>query len=112
MNGFIRKHPPRSRVRACYSGSTVSPTSVPAQAGSMHFRHSDDIWQDFPELVPGVLWTGGISADARVAPQLDAFQATARARLAAGPESELPEINAWRRVFSRMGLKPTQYRCA
>jgi DNA/RNA-binding domain of Phe-tRNA-synthetase-like protein len=24
----------------------------------------------------------------------------------------LPEIQAWRRAFSRMGLKPTQYRCA
>jgi DNA/RNA-binding domain of Phe-tRNA-synthetase-like protein len=27
-------------------------------------------------------------------------------------ESELPEIQAWRRAFSRMGLKPTQYRSA
>ncbi|HQZ91086.1 MAG TPA: phenylalanine--tRNA ligase beta subunit-related protein [Thermomicrobiales bacterium] len=27
-------------------------------------------------------------------------------------ESLLPEVQAWRRVFSRMGLKPTQYRCA
>ncbi len=78
----------------------------------MHFRHSDDIWQNFPELAPGVLWTDGITAAASVDAQLEAFQATARARLAAGSESELPEINAWRRVFSRMGLKPTQYRCA
>jgi DNA/RNA-binding domain of Phe-tRNA-synthetase-like protein len=37
----------------------------------------------------------------------------AQARLAAaGSEAELPEIQAWRRVFARMGLKPTQYRCA
>jgi DNA/RNA-binding domain of Phe-tRNA-synthetase-like protein len=28
------------------------------------------------------------------------------------PEGELPEIQAWRRAFSAMGLKPTQYRCA
>ncbi|WP_264830499.1 phenylalanine--tRNA ligase beta subunit-related protein, partial [Klebsiella michiganensis] len=27
-------------------------------------------------------------------------------------EGELPEIQAWRRAFSKMGLKPTQYRCA
>ena len=27
-------------------------------------------------------------------------------------ESELPEIQAWRRAFAAMGLKPTQYRCA
>jgi DNA/RNA-binding domain of Phe-tRNA-synthetase-like protein len=36
----------------------------------------------------------------------------AEARLANTLEGELPEIQAWRRVFSRMGLKPTQYRCA
>jgi DNA/RNA-binding domain of Phe-tRNA-synthetase-like protein len=78
----------------------------------MDFRHSDDIWTSFPELSGGVLWTGGVTSEAPVGPHIEAFQATARARLAAGSESELPEINAWRRVFSRMGLKPTQYRCA
>src|SRR5690606_9920764 len=36
----------------------------------------------------------------------------ARARLAGGSEAELPEIQAWRRTFAAMGLKPTQYRCA
>ena len=78
----------------------------------MHFRHSDEIWRDFPELVPGVLRAECIGADATVEAPLRQFHAIARSRLAAGPESELPEIAAWRRVFSRMGLKPTQYRCA
>ena len=78
----------------------------------MNFRHSDDIWQSFPELVPGVLWSDGITNVASVDSQIEAFHATARSRLAAGSEAELPEISAWRRVFSRMGLKPTQYRCA
>ena len=78
----------------------------------MHFSHSDEIWRDFPELVPGVLRAEGISADAAVDAPLEQFHAVARSRLAAGAESELPEIAAWRRVFSRMGLKPTQYRCA
>ena len=78
----------------------------------MHFRHSDEIWRDFPELVPGVLRAEGISANVTVDAPLEHFHAIARSRLAAGPESELPEIAAWRRVFSRMGLKPTQYRCA
>jgi DNA/RNA-binding domain of Phe-tRNA-synthetase-like protein len=36
----------------------------------------------------------------------------ARQRLAGATESDLPEIQAWRRGFARMGLKPTQYRCA
>jgi DNA/RNA-binding domain of Phe-tRNA-synthetase-like protein len=70
------------------------------------------MWSSFPELVPGVLCTAGITSEAAIDAQMEAFQAAARARLATGSESELPEINAWRRVFSRMGLKPTQYRCA
>ena len=78
----------------------------------MHFRHSDEIWRDFPELVPGVLRAEGITASATVDAPLEQFHTVARSRLATGPESELPEIAAWRRVFSRMGLKPTQYRCA
>jgi DNA/RNA-binding domain of Phe-tRNA-synthetase-like protein len=78
----------------------------------MHFCHSDEIWKNYPELVPGVLWTAGITKDAAVESEIEKFTATAQSRLAASAESELPEINAWRRVFSRMGLKPTQYRCA
>lgn len=55
----------------------------------------------------------GIHPEVSVQSQVERFQALARERLAAaGLESELPEIQAWRRVFSRMGLKPTQYRCA
>lgn len=36
----------------------------------------------------------------------------ARERLGRGPESELPEVSAWRRAYAQMGLKPTQYRSA
>jgi DNA/RNA-binding domain of Phe-tRNA-synthetase-like protein len=78
----------------------------------MFFRHSDALWADYPNLVPGVLHAGGISANVDVAPQVARFNAIAQSRLAAGPESEFPEVQAWRRVFSSMGLKPTQYRCA
>jgi len=78
----------------------------------MFLRHSDALWADYPNLVPGVLFAGGISANVDVAPQVARFNAIAQARLAAGPESEFPEVQAWRRVFSSMGLKPTQYRCA
>lgn len=78
----------------------------------MHFQHSAAIWRDFPELVPGVLVAQGISADARVEASVARFYAIAEQRLAAGGEGELPEIQAWRRAFSRMELKPTQYRCA
>lgn len=78
----------------------------------MHFIHAPQIWQDFPELVPGVLSVEGVRQDACVDAGIARLQATARARLAGTPEGELPEIQAWRRAFSRMGLKPTQYRCA
>ena len=79
----------------------------------MQFSHHPDIWQRFPELTAGTLFAQGIHTQVSVAAQVVRFNAIARARLdAAGTESELPEIKAWRSVFSRMGLKPTQYRCA
>ena len=76
----------------------------------MYFQHDAALWRDFPDLVPGVLYAAGITADA--APLTDHLTARAKERLADGPESEFPEIQAWRRAFARMGLKPTQYRCA
>ena len=78
----------------------------------MDFRHSGEIWRDFPELVPGVVFADGITGDVAVSDRVARFTDIARSRLAGVTESELPEIQAWRRVFARMGLKPTQYRCA
>ena len=78
----------------------------------MQFRHSDEIWRAFPELVPGVLFAEGITGDVAVGPRLAPFHRVAAERLSAATEGEFPEIRAWRRAFSRMGLKPTQYRCA
>ena len=78
----------------------------------MQFQHSGDIWRDFPALVPGVLYADGITSQADVEARADRFGAVAKARLADGPEGELQEIQAWRRAFAQMGLKPTQYRCA
>lgn len=78
----------------------------------MYFQHSSEIWSEFPELAAGVLVVDGISKDVSVADHLTPFHRTAGARLAASSEGEFPEIRAWRRAFSTMGLKPTQYRCA
>jgi len=78
----------------------------------MDFRHSGEIWRDFPELVPGVIFTGGITPDVPVGDRAARFTASAMSRLEEAAESELPEIRAWRHAFTRMGLKPTQYRCA
>lgn len=78
----------------------------------MYFQHSREIWNDFPGLVPGVLVTDGITREVAVESRVAHFNAIAAARLATRSEGELPEIQAWRRAFSTMGLKPTQYRCA
>jgi DNA/RNA-binding domain of Phe-tRNA-synthetase-like protein len=78
----------------------------------MHFQHAPEIWSDYPQLVAGAVLATGITTGADVAAQVDSHLATGRARLGSGPESELPEIRAWRRAFTQMGLKPTQYRCA
>ncbi|MBX4894392.1 B3/B4 domain-containing protein [Rhizobium bangladeshense] len=78
----------------------------------MQFSHSDAIWQAFPELGAGVLHAGSIHAAVDVEEAIASFSAIAEARLAEAQEGEFPEIQAWRRGFSRMGLKPTQYRSA
>jgi DNA/RNA-binding domain of Phe-tRNA-synthetase-like protein len=78
----------------------------------MYFRHSSQIRNDYPELAAGVLLAEGITADASAAARIAKFNAIAESRLARRSEGELPEIQAWRRVFAKMGLKPTQYRCA
>src|SRR5580700_8507884 len=90
----------------------------------MDFQHSAQLWQDFPALVPGVLYVEGIPAagggqtspaagGGQSNPAVDRYAAIAKSRLATiAAESELPEIQAWRRAFAALGLKPTQYRCA
>ena len=78
----------------------------------MDFRHSSEIWRDFPELAAGVVFAEGITPDVTAGDRVAKFTAIASSRLAREPESELQEIRAWRRTFARMGLKPTQYRCA
>ncbi|MFF4614329.1 B3/B4 domain-containing protein [Nonomuraea jabiensis] len=78
----------------------------------MRFQHSSDIWRDFPELVPGVLVATGITAGVSVDDAVGWCAEQAADRLETASEGELPAIQAWRRAFSKMGLKPTQYRCA
>jgi DNA/RNA-binding domain of Phe-tRNA-synthetase-like protein len=78
----------------------------------MEFQHSAEIWRDFPELVPGVIYAERITPGVSVSDRVATFTGIASSRLARAAESELPETRAWRRTFTRMGLKPTQYRCA
>ena len=78
----------------------------------MHFEHSTEIWRDFPELVPGVLAAEGITPHVFVDHPVARYEAVAAERLKSISEGEFPEVQAWRRAFARMGLKPTQYRSA
>lgn len=74
--------------------------------------HSSEIWQTHPTLVAGILYAHGIDASAEVGDRLRPHREAACRRLETHPVSDLPEIQAWRRGFAAMGLKPTQYRCA
>ena len=78
----------------------------------MHVGHAPAIWQAFPQLVPGLLAVDGLRPDVDAGGALDPWLARARARLAGGAESDLPEVSAWRRAYTQMGIKPTQYRSA
>lgn len=78
----------------------------------MYFEHVDEIWREFPQLAATVVLADGITSTAYPDQRIDRFARRAAERLATTPAGQLPEIQAWRRVFSQMGLKPTQYRCA
>ncbi|MCX5206565.1 phenylalanine--tRNA ligase beta subunit-related protein [Streptomyces sp. NBC_00237] len=78
----------------------------------MRFRHAGTIWSAHPELSAGVLYASGVAGDADVGAGVAEYTGRALARLADATEGQLPEVLAWRRAFARMGLKPTQYRCA
>jgi DNA/RNA-binding domain of Phe-tRNA-synthetase-like protein len=78
----------------------------------MYFCHTAAIWQEFPQLVPGLLVVERIHPDADVAAHLEPWYQRARERLSRAAESELPEVAAWRRAYAQMGMKPTQYRSA
>ncbi|MGW7526066.1 B3/B4 domain-containing protein [Streptomyces sp. NPDC054783] len=78
----------------------------------MRFRHADTIWATFPELASGALYATGVGPGVDTGPRAAEYTARARSRLAGTTEGEFPEVLAWRRAFSRLGVKPTQYRCA
>lgn len=78
----------------------------------MSLSYAPDIVTGHPDLVTAVIRADRITASADVSDRLSRLLSTARRRLNDGAISEFPEIRAWRRAFSEMGLKPTQYRCA
>jgi DNA/RNA-binding domain of Phe-tRNA-synthetase-like protein len=78
----------------------------------MRFSYSPYMQKTFPSRVTGVIAIGGIHSRADVSSAVGKLYQFADMRLATGSEGEFPEVQAWRRAFSTMGMKPTQYRCA
>jgi DNA/RNA-binding domain of Phe-tRNA-synthetase-like protein len=79
---------------------------------SPHFRHSEHMWQTFPDLTAAAIVADGIGDDADVGRMVNEHLTAAKQRATRLPESDLPAIRAWRRTYAQMGLKPTQFRCA
>jgi DNA/RNA-binding domain of Phe-tRNA-synthetase-like protein len=78
----------------------------------MYFCHVPEIWENFPQLVPGLMVVEGIHQDVDVEEYLQPRYEQARERLSREKESQMPEIAAWRRAYSQMGFKPSKYRSA
>lgn len=78
----------------------------------MYFVHSDAIWNVHPTLCALTVVAGGVRGMTHDPKRLETLTHAIEKRLESNAESEMPEIAAWRQAFSRMGLKPTQYRCA
>lgn len=78
----------------------------------IQFRYAPEIRSQFPQLRSRALLVDGIDTMGDPSAEIAELDAIADGRLGAASEGEFPEIQAWRRAFSAMGLKPTQYRCA
>ena len=78
----------------------------------MKFTYSDIVRNDFPDLVSCCVSIDGVSPSGNVSAWVAHYSDIAAERLLSATEGAFPEIQAWRRTFSQMGLKPTQYRCA
>jgi len=110
LQGMPRRRGSPPTHRATRFGDRHAPVSW--QGDVVDFQHAAEIWRDFPELVAGAVFADGINNDVSVDGRVAKFTTIANTRLAKAAESELPEIRAWRRAFTKMGLKPTQYRSA
>jgi DNA/RNA-binding domain of Phe-tRNA-synthetase-like protein len=87
----------------------------------MHFSHTPKLWAAFPRLTAGVMHVRGVHGAPTFDDLVGAHTQAAKHRLngsngapgqSPASEGQWPEIQAWRRVYSEMGLQPTQVRCA
>lgn len=78
----------------------------------MYFTHADDVWAAHPDLRALVCTADGLTLATTDQARLAELAERIDRRQSDMSEADMPEIAAWREAFSRMGLKPTQYRCA
>jgi DNA/RNA-binding domain of Phe-tRNA-synthetase-like protein len=79
------------------------------------FQYSPEIIKAFPEVAGGIIVAKGMKngpSPDKLKAAFTAEQQTVIARIGETPLSELPSLAAWRRAFSKFGVKPTQYRSA
>ncbi|WJV52984.1 phenylalanine--tRNA ligase beta subunit-related protein [Prodigiosinella aquatilis] len=78
----------------------------------MKLSYTDEMKQRFPERITGTLQLTSFINGGDFTPPINQFYRIATNRLCLAHEGEWPEIQAWRKAFTKMKLKPTQYRCA
>lgn len=78
----------------------------------MYFMHSEAVWNVHPNLHALTIAAGNVLGMKDDPKRLEKLLPVIEKRLASHAESDMPEISSWREAFSRMGMKPTQYRCA
>lgn len=79
------------------------------------FGYADAIVDEFPTIRAGLVHATALTNGTSPAPLTEEYAQTQHVvakRLADTTVAELSSIAAWRRVFTRFGAKPTQYRCA
>ena len=79
------------------------------------FAYDEAVAQEYPTIRAGVIHATGLTNRPSSPALLEEYRAEQQAaseRLATVAIAELPSIGAWRRVFTRLGVKPTQRRVA
>ena len=72
------------------AGMAATVPGMPA-AEVADFRHSAQIWRDFPGLVAGTVLAGGITHDAAAGDRAARFTAIAKSRLTGATEASCPK---------------------
>jgi DNA/RNA-binding domain of Phe-tRNA-synthetase-like protein len=78
----------------------------------MYFTHSEQVWRQFPQLRALAMVVRNVTKCERGVADMSKTLAEVGRTLDATHESDLAPIQAWRKGYTAMGLKPTQYRCA